>query len=75
MSENVIYNLSSRAIPADAKVSILGEQKPGEVLVIESFSGATGTANWRSAAHAEARLAQHKSVPVAAPAKPRAPYS
>jgi len=83
MSETALYNLSGRAIPPDAKLVINGEPKPGDVLVIESFDGVTGAANWRSEAHAKARLAGHvqtkgakdSATPPASTTKPRAPYS
>ena len=75
MSETFIYNLSSRPIPANAKITVRGEPKPGDVLVIETCSGATGTANWRSTAHVEAWLAQQASAAKAAPMRERAPYS
>ena len=70
------------AIPDNATIAISGEHKPGDALVIESFDGANGAANWRTDAEvntaAERETAASKPnshQPWPPPLKPRAPYS
>jgi hypothetical protein len=83
MNQSALYNLSGCVIPDNAKIEISGAPKPGDVLVIESFDGTKGTANWRTLAELKARRAQRQketSTPDARPAwclplKPKAPYS
>lgn len=83
MKQTALYNLSGRAISENAKITISGDQMPGEVLVIESFDGTTGMAKWRPLSGLKiggAEGGQAKSKPDTAPswappAKPRAPYS
>ncbi len=80
MNDSALYNSSGRAIPANAKIAISGERKPGDVLVIESFDGSSGMAYWRTAAELKSRQekaalkadAQPSGQP---PPRPRAPYS
>ena len=83
MKQTALYNLSGRAIPENAKITISGDKMPGEVLVIESFDGTTGMAKWRPLSGLKiggGEGAKAKSKPDAPPswtppAKPRAPYS
>ena len=81
MTQHILFNLSGRSIPPNAKLAITGEPKPGDYLVIETSTGATGTAVWRT--EAEFNLLQTRAAsPGAAPRaawmpqlKPKAPYS
>jgi hypothetical protein len=83
MKQFALYNLSGSVIPDNAKIEISGEPKPGDVLVIDSFDGTKGTANWRTSAELKTRRAEREKgaeKPNARPAwcpplKPRAPYS
>jgi hypothetical protein len=83
MTQSALYNLTGRAIPEDAKIAISGEQQPGDVLVIESLDGTSGSAIWRSDAELKIQLAKRPkasskpdaSPPWSPPLKPRAPYS
>lgn len=83
MKQTAIYNLSGKAIPDNAKIAIAGEHKPGDTLVIESFDGTKGTANWRTDAEVKTRCDQREQAvvkpnghqPWPPPLKPRAPYS
>ena len=81
MTQYNLFNLSGRSIPPNAKLAITGEPKPGGYLVIETCSGVTGTAVWRT--EAEFNLLQTNAAPPGtAPRaawmpqlKPKAPYS
>jgi len=81
MTQYILCNLSGRSIPPNARLAITGEPKPGGYLVIETCSGATGTAVWRT--EAEFNSLQTGAAPAgAAPRaawmpqlKPKAPYS
>ena len=81
MTQHILFNLSGRSIPPNAKLAISGEPKLGDYLVIETSSGTTGTAVWRT--EAEFNLLQTNAAPTGtAPRaawmpqlKPKAPYS
>jgi hypothetical protein len=83
MKQTALYNLSGQAIPDNATVAISGDYKSGDALVIESFDGTTGTANWRTDAEVKTRRAQRKQAaskpnshqPWPPPLKPKVPYS
>jgi hypothetical protein len=79
MAETALYNLTGRAIPENARITIVGEFKPGDQLLVEDTGGGVVAACWRSAAEVQARL---KATPPEAeqigwPPKPkqRAAYS
>ena len=77
----MLFNLSGRSIPPNAKLAISGEPKLGDYLVIETYSEAAGTAVWRT--EAEFNLLRTNAAPAAAvpraawmpQLKPKAPYS
>ena len=82
MSQYILFNLSGRSIPPDAKLVINGEPKLGDYLVIETYNGAAGTAAWRTEAEfntqrAGAATAAPPNLRPAwlPPLKPKAPYS
>ena len=56
MTETALYNLTGRAIPENARITIVGEFKPGDQLIIEETSGGVGAAYWRTAAEVQDRL-------------------
>ena len=56
MTETALYNLTGQAIPHNARITIVGEFKPGAQLVIEEASGGVAAAHWRTAAEVQARL-------------------
>jgi hypothetical protein len=78
MNEHILINLSGRSVAPLAKLTIAGEPKPGDFLVIESAGGLTGAAAWRSAAEVSALQGQ-TGLPTrpdwAPPLKPKLPYS
>lgn len=81
MTQHILFNLSGRSIPPNAKLDITGEPKLGDYLVIETSSGTTGTAVWRT--EAEFNLLRTSPAPTGAvpraawmpQLKPKAPYS
>jgi hypothetical protein len=83
MKQSDLLNLSGRTIPDNAKIVISGDHKPGDTLVIESFDGNAGTANWRTDAELKTRRAEREQAapqanghqPWPPVLKPRAPYS
>jgi hypothetical protein len=83
MKQTALYNLSGKTIPDNATIAISGDYKSGDALVIESFDGMGGTANWRTAAEVKTRRAQREQPaskpnghqPWPPPLKPRAPYT
>jgi hypothetical protein len=78
MNEHILINLSGRSVPPLAKLTIAGEPKPGDYLVIETAGGPTGAAAWRSAPEVAALQASH-GLPTrpdwAPPMKAKLPYS
>ena len=84
MNQSALYNLSGRAISENARITISGDCKPGDVLVIDEFDGTQGTAHWWTMAKLESsRAEREKAKPKSAAQtsswppqlKPRAPYS
>ena len=83
MNQSSLFNLSGRVIPENAVIAISGEPKPGDVLVIETFDGTHGTANWRTDAEMNTRRGAREKVsskPGVPPQRPpalkeRAPYT
>jgi hypothetical protein len=81
MTQHILFNLSGRSIPPNAKLAIIGEPQLGDYLVIETSSGTTGTAVWRT--EAEFNLQRTSATPTGTPPraawmpqlKPKAPYS
>jgi hypothetical protein len=81
MTQHILFNLSGRSIPPNAKLAITGEPKLGDYLVIETCNEATGTAVWRT--EAEFNLQRTSAAPTGTPPraawmpqlKPKAPYS
>jgi hypothetical protein len=78
MNQYSLVNLSGRSIPPDSTITISGEPKPGDVLVIETYSQRTGSAVWRT----EAEFKAQRDAPVATerpawapPLKPKMPYT
>jgi hypothetical protein len=83
MNQSALYNYSGRTIPENARITISGKHKLGDVLVIESFDGTDGNAQWRNDAELTAYRADREKTAVQPnshpvwppPLKPRAPYS
>ena len=83
MNQSALHNLSGRVIPENASITISGEPKVGDVLVIESFDGTKGAASWRTLAELKTQRAEREKAisksdarpSWAPPLKPRAPYS
>ena len=81
MTQHILINLSGRSIPPNANIAISGEPKLGDLLVIETCNGATGSAVWRTKTELDLMRAEAPSAgspPRAAwmpQLKPKAPYS
>ncbi len=78
MNQYTLVNLSGRSIPPKSRITIDGEPKPGDVLVIEHYSERTGVAVWRTEAEFNAQLdapATSERPAWAPPLKPRMPYT
>ena len=83
MKLTYLYNLSGRAIPDNAEISVSGSPKSDDVLIIDAVDGSKGTARWQSRAalaqlrtELAAEVARSNERPSwAAPLKPKAPYT
>jgi hypothetical protein len=79
MTETALYNLTGQAIPPKARITIVGEFKPGHQLIIEDDSGGVAAAYWRTAAEVQARLQasppNENELTWPPKSKPRAAYS
>jgi hypothetical protein len=83
MKSTYLYNLSGRAVPDNAEISVSGSPRPDDVLIIDAVDGSKGTARWQSRAELAQRRAESAAEAAitserpswAAPLKPKAPYT
>jgi hypothetical protein len=80
MKQSYLYNLSGRAIPDNAEISIAGTPGSDDVLVVETMEGSKGTACWHSRDELASRRRADAAIADARPSwaeplKPKAPYA